>query len=370
MKKIDFNDYYFSKQYLLLFDVLIKQKAKNKDVFLEDINITPSSYRRAKMIEQNIGKNIVFKLCEYFNIKPISKEEIDKYQIYLNKIYYDYYYNLNNDYIYISGKLDELINEKNLFYPIFIMFKLLFNLVHNRNKSIIINENEYLYNEVIKYKNFFNDDLKDIFMHVEILYDKEFINKKINLDSSNGITYLIISNKCLESQKYIECLYYASKAKNLFLEDENYKRISLANINIMNSYCYLNNFEKYYNTAYTQFYSINGFNECGFIRDLTDKHLAISLIALKKYQEIIYFFKNKSDLTFTEMICLLIALYYEDIENYKKHYINVKEVLKDNDIKNEALDIINKCLLDGNKKILKNIKQGIENNLIYVLLNS
>ena len=45
-------------------------------------------------------------------------------------------------------------------------------------------------------------------------------------------------------------------------------------------------------------------------------------------------------------------------------------MLKDNDIKNEALDIINKCLLDGNKKILKNIKQGIENNLIYVLLNS
>ena len=88
MLKIKFDEYKENKQYLLLFDVLIKKEHNNKDLFLEDIDITPSSYRRAKSTEQNIGKNIVDKLCEYFNIKKVSVEEVEKYQIYLNKIYF------------------------------------------------------------------------------------------------------------------------------------------------------------------------------------------------------------------------------------------------------------------------------------------
>lgn len=369
MIKINFDDYKENKQYLLLFDYLIKQESQNKDLFLEDINITPSSYRRAKVTEQNIGNVIVNKLCEYFNIKKVTPSEVDKYQVYLNKIYYDYYYNINNNCTFICGKLDELINERNLFYPIFLLFKLLFTLISNKSQNIIINENEYLFNEVMKYKTFYNNDLKDLLLHIEILYDKDFNNKKIYLDSKNGITYSIISNKYLESEKYIECLYYANKAKEIFLKDENYKRIAYININIMSCYCYLNNYKKYYEMAYTQFFSLHSFNDFSMIRDITDKHFAISMIALNKYEELNQFFKSKSDITFTEMICLLISRYYINFDEFQRYLNTMEEVLK-GDERLEILNIINKYLINNDKKQLKKLKNGIHENLIYVLKNS
>lgn len=178
MIKIDLKAYKENKQYLILFDILIKNVAKNKDIFLEDLDITPSSYRRAKVSEQTIGEHIVNKLSTFFNYKTITKEEVEKYELFINKIYTEYYYSLNSNTLYILGKLDELINENNLFYPIFLLFKLLFNLISNNNQTIINNENEYLYEQVIKYKPFYNEDLLDVLVHVEVLFDKDFTNKK------------------------------------------------------------------------------------------------------------------------------------------------------------------------------------------------
>ena len=99
MIKIKLEQYKENKQYLLLFDILIKQVANNKDIFLEDLNITPSSYRRAKQTEQVIGDNIVHILCDHFDIKKPSVLEIDKYEMFINKIYYEYYYNLNKSHL-------------------------------------------------------------------------------------------------------------------------------------------------------------------------------------------------------------------------------------------------------------------------------
>ena len=66
MLKIKFDEYKENKQYLLLFDVLIKKEHNNKDLFLEDIDITPSSYRRAKSTEQNIHKVYPRYFFQYF----------------------------------------------------------------------------------------------------------------------------------------------------------------------------------------------------------------------------------------------------------------------------------------------------------------
>lgn len=369
MIKISLEDYKYNKQYLLLFDILIKQEYTNKDIYLENLNITPSSYRRAKISEQSIGENIVYKLCDEFNIKQVSKNQIEQYEMFINKIYYDYYYNLNNNNIYVLGKLDELINDKNLMYPIFLLFKLLFSLIVNTNKNIIINENQYLFDEVMKYKSYYIDQLKDVLSHVEILYDKEFKNKKIFLDSNNGITYSVVSSKYLENDQYIECLYYAQKAKEIFLKDENYKRIANINFNIMQCYCYLNNFEKYYEMAYTQYFSNNSFNEINEIKEMSDKHFAISMIALNKYDEIEYYLKNKIDITFTEVLCLLIARFNICKQEYKKYYHNIKDVLL-GDQRLEILETINAYLVKNDKKKLKKLKNiKLQENLLYVLKN-
>lgn len=369
MIKINLEQYKENKQYLLLFDILIKEVANNKDIFLEDLNITPSSYRRAKTSEQAIGKHIVDRLSQYFSYKTLTKGEIDKYELFINQIYTEYYYSLNNNTLYILGKLDEMINEYNLLYPIFILFKLLFNLVSNNNQTIITNENEYLYEKVTKYKSFYNEDLLDVLAHVEVLFDKDFVNKKIFLDNKNGITYLVVSNKYLQANKYIESLYYAQKAKEIFLSDENYKKIAYTNLNIMSCYCNLNNYQKYYDLAHTQYHSLKSFNDYGDLEENSSKNYAISLLAVNKYKELENVFKQKVDISFTEVICLLIAKYNINLDDYQKYYYNLQDVLK-NDERLEILNIINKFLQEKDRKILKTINKGIHNNLLYVLKNS
>ena len=262
-----------------------------------------------------------------------------------------------------------MINEYNLLYPIFILFKLLFNLVSNNNQTIITNENEYLYEKVTKYKSFYNEDLLDVLAHVEVLFDKDFVNKKIFLDNKNGITYLVVSNKYLQANKYIESLYYAQKAKEIFLSDENYKKIAYTNLNIMSCYCNLNNYQKYYDLAHTQYHSLKSFNDYGDLEENSSKNYAISLLAVNKYKELENVFKQKVDISFTEVICLLIAKYNINLDDYQKYYYNLQDVLK-NDERLEILNIINKFLQEKDRKILKTINKGIHNNLLYVLKNS
>ncbi len=364
MIKIDLEKYKYNKQYLLLFDILIKQNHQNKDIFLEDINITPSSYRRIKTSEQNLGENIINTLCGYFNISFISKSEIEKTQLFLNKIYYDYYYDVNDNCSYIVGKLNDLIEEKNLLYPLFILFKLLFLFTNNLGTSIN-NEKEFLYQEVLTYKSYYTEELIEIFKHIEILHDKDLNNKTNLLNSQNGLLYSSISIKLMNEEKYTESLYYATIAKQIFQNDENYKRIAYINFIIMTCYCNLRNYDKYYDLAYNQYFSMQTF-EYNEIKEKAYKHYAISMIALEKYYELDYFYKNNNITTLTEVICLLITKFHLDYDLYNDYYIQVSQVLKD-DNRVEILNIINQYLKTKNKKILRKIENKIDKNLFYIL---
>ena len=68
MKKIDLSLYKTYKPYFVYFDILIKKVSSNKDSFLEEIYLSPSSYRRAKNEGSKIGKQLTIDLCNYFNI--------------------------------------------------------------------------------------------------------------------------------------------------------------------------------------------------------------------------------------------------------------------------------------------------------------
>lgn len=173
----------------------------------------------------------------------------------------------------------------------------------------------------------------------------------------------------MQANKYIESLYYAQKAKEIFMVDENYKKMAYANLNIMSCYCYLNNYQKYYNLARTQYYSLASFNDYSDLEENSSKHYAISLLAIKEYKELENVFKNKVDISFTEVICLLISKYYNKYDEYQKYYTNIYEVLK-NDERIETLESINNYLINNDKRKLKQINKGIHNSLIYVLKNS
>ena len=62
MYKIDLSDYKSTKYYFYLFDIMIKEKSIRKEELLMDNKISPSTYRRCRQLEQNIGFVIVEKL--------------------------------------------------------------------------------------------------------------------------------------------------------------------------------------------------------------------------------------------------------------------------------------------------------------------
>ena len=87
MFNINLSIYKESKQYFQLFDILLKDLDINKEAFLKDVGISPSSYRKARTIEQNIGDKIVEQLCRALGYKKASVEFIEEFEIFFNKIY-------------------------------------------------------------------------------------------------------------------------------------------------------------------------------------------------------------------------------------------------------------------------------------------
>ena len=79
MKKIDLKEYKDFKQYFGFYDVIIKRVSSNKDVFLESLYLSPSSYRRAKNTGNKIGKQILNDLCKHFNYKMMEEHQIGEY---------------------------------------------------------------------------------------------------------------------------------------------------------------------------------------------------------------------------------------------------------------------------------------------------
>ena len=88
MKKFHLDIYKETRQYLYLYDVLMKDEIINKDYFLADLGIKPGSYRRAKVTEQKIGKEIVEILARKFELSLVNTEEVDELEELANNVFY------------------------------------------------------------------------------------------------------------------------------------------------------------------------------------------------------------------------------------------------------------------------------------------
>ena len=109
MFKIDLKEYKETKIYFQLFDVLLKNLDVKKELYLIDNGITPSSYRLARKQEQNIGKLIIKTLCDKLKYKIPDELQIIEIEEKFNKIYFDMYYKINDDYDKYLKYIDELL---------------------------------------------------------------------------------------------------------------------------------------------------------------------------------------------------------------------------------------------------------------------
>ena len=100
MLNISLSEYKNSKIYFQFFDVLLKKTDIKKEDFLLENDISPSSYRLSRKVEQNIGKSIIEKLCSLYGYTMHSDSEIEIIEKTNETIptYYDQLFNDTFDY--------------------------------------------------------------------------------------------------------------------------------------------------------------------------------------------------------------------------------------------------------------------------------
>jgi hypothetical protein len=353
MKTIDLSMYKEFKYYFPIFDVLIKKESNNKEMWLEENDISPSSYRRAKNDGNKIGHEILKTLCDKMSYKMITENFIDEIEQKINVIYFNTYYRKTDLYESDFQWIEEQIKENYIIYPIFLLFKLLLIVNSKIDPKRILTEYNALYNELNKYLYFFNDDLMRVYEIISISFIDEINIDVLSKDYKNEITFFTLSSKCILEGKYIESIYFAEKAKKFFIKEENAKRIYLMNLNLMSAYNYLGRYNDCNILAQKQILALESYKCSEIEYTAAKKHYMISCLGVGKYQEVINELKDKEGYTLTEFCCLLISKFKVNRKDYDDYYSSL--IISKNISENHKIffESLNKLLVKKDKKAIE-----------------
>lgn len=369
MLRIDLNDYKGSKIYFQLFDIILKDIAIKKEDFLIENDITPSSYRLARKVEQNVGKSIIEKLAKLYNFSIPTYEEIDDIEKHFNQIYLDMYYKIDNDYESHQSYIDNLLSKNYVIFPIIMLFKLFLNANNHIDYERQVSKEEEMYKEILKYKSFLNDSLVEIFMIFEVVYQKNDVSNYMMKNYNNPLVYFILSSKSLGELKYAECLYFIDKCKECLIKENNYKRLIYLYNKLMQCYLYFKNYEECYELAHQVILMCKSFNITGYEANTPEKNLAVSCIALERYDEVVQTYEKKESINSNELCIFLVALYESDKGKYQEAIIKYNQAVSElnNDKLKLLLSIINDYNTKGSKKRLDELKPTIMLTFIKIL---
>ena len=348
MIKIDLTEYKDSKIYFQLFDKIIKEKNISKEIFLQDNNINPSTYRRCKKEECNVGEKIIIKLCELLNYKYLDNNQIDELEQLLNNIYSDMYYKIYKNYDNYLEQIDKYINDNTIIYPVLLLFKCYLLLSTQKNEEYQKNNVLPLYNDLKQYEYFYNESCLKIYHLLYLSFEEEILEKYYIKKYEDASAYFILSFRALNNKKYSECLYFSEKAKEKSIEDYNIQRVIAINNNILASYMELENYEDCLTLSEIQLKvlsSINSDNKI-LIRGLNNKYI-----------------NENESFDYTKLGIYMTCKYHYNKEEYNKLYDSL--IKEQNEKHIIFINNINELLTNKTKKSLKEMKNSdISNYLI------
>lgn len=374
MKKIDLSNYKLTQIYFNFFDIYFKEKGIKKEIFLLDNDITPSTYRQCRKSECKIGSKIIKSLANMFSLKVPTIKLIDEIEDLLNNIYYDMYYKNYNSYDLYLETIENLLKENYIIFPFLELTKLFLKISSNDSISLIVSNNEELFNHVKMYTVFFNNSLSEIYELIYLSFEKSIKDACWIKNYNNASAYFILASRSYMNKSYIETLFFAEKCKEKLYQDGNVNRILYLNNTIMSSLIHVGNFEECYIVAFKQLKSLESLalnNE--FLIDTCNKFLAISMLGKKDYDNVLNKFYNSDSLTLTIILCLLIALhekgmiekdftkydeFYKELEvdqldeEYSDIIISLDKFLA-NKRKNDLHELLNFEIMQHFKKILE-----------------
>lgn len=356
MNKISLKYYTKSNYQLQFFDLFMKNNGHRKEDVFKELYINNSSYRRAKEYSQKIGEEIVQKLCEKFDYSIIDDTKITEIEELLNNIYYDLYYKIYDSYDLYFQKINELIDNKSILEPFLVLFKLLMMVNANKSVNILYKENIDLYNNIKPFKKYFQNGFIEIYDVLSLFFEESLDECQWNHDFNNALAYQILGSKNYKSKKYIECIFYSYKSLDILIEDCNYKRVIQVNQMIISSLLNIGNYEETLALTTKQIKTIKSLSIFdSYYKNATNCYY-ISLLGLKKYEEILKDLNENNINNFITLTCYLVALYKTNENEYFRYYSEELDVNSYDEVYQKYFISLNKYLIENDKKILKELQ--------------
>lgn len=327
MSYFDFSVYKGTKQYFKFYDIYIKVSGNNKEDLYYRLCINNSSYRRARENEQRVGKEIIGKLSKYFSLKVPKESTISKLQEVANRIYNNLYFKIYDTYEDDINYLNSLLADKSLLFPVLKLLKL-FMFVNNKSPQLNITEDKELYNEVAIYEKFFTPELNEILEILRLFFERK-VDDEWSSNYNNAMSYQILASKYYLEKRYLESILFATKAKEMLIEDSNFIRYFTVNRTIMSCLLFVGNYEECNKIAEKQLLAVKALNYSEYEKEIAEDFLYVSLLGLMKYDYIIESLSDSDDFNLNRLSCLLIALYAKSkskLNEYIEENINYNEL--------------------------------------------
>ena len=332
--------------YFSLFDILIKKVGPNRDIYLEDIDISPTTYKRCKNRQSKKGRQIIEQLSDHFGYKIPTNEFIDELEKRINKIYHNIYYKIESKYEEDMQYLEDLLKENYIIFPIINLVKLFILFSGPKDLQIKFINYSDLFAEVKECLPFFNNDLLELYEIYNIIVLKEIDVKLLAKDYKNELCYSVLTFKLFKKQRFVECLYLSEKIKRQYLKDENFKRLYSINLNIMACYNSLEEYQQAYDLTSKQMLSLESLELDNFHYETAEFHHLVACLGLGKYQEIIDILDYRQKYQMKYMLMLLIAKFKIGLDEYYEIY-NSLSISNLTNITKEFISVVNDIVINN-----------------------
>lgn len=359
MQKIYSLSPYFNtiKYMVYYYDVRIKQLNITKEALFDELSISHMTYKRAKEFDSNAGREMISKLNKYFGVNDIDCCKQSEYEKIVNQTIHRFYYRGENLGEFIP-LLDSCIEDNNYLRPLFLLLKILINLVSLRSPKVVLEENKQMYTEIKKYNTeYLLSPFIELFLIVDITYNGNKIydfNNNIDLDDNmKGLVYKAYCTNAYMAGKYDLCLYYAKECKEYFLKDSNYKRLVSVNLTYYACLNKLGEYKKCMIEAGKQLIYLEETEQNDRLISATKNHYYTACIGSQNYKEVVDSICMQENINSMEFMFLLIASKYnkDEYNNFIEKYKLEKNKYKEDELYH--IDLIIKYLSRNNKSAFK-----------------
>ena len=373
MLNISLSEYKNSKIYFQFFDVLLKKTDIKKEDFLLENDISPSSYRLSRKVEQNIGKSIIEKLCSLYGYTMHSDSDIEIIEKKLNSIYYDMYHKIYDNYDNYEKFIDELLEKNTILFPIIKLFKIFLfcNNQNNTNVDYVISSSSGVFEEISVFKKFFNESISEVYDIIYVIMSDINVKDYLGHTFNNGLLYFGLASKCYHKKEWLECYYFASRCREIMIKEYNFKRLIYINKHLYHCLFFFKNYNEAYELTKYELLMLKSFDpKCYEIIGAYRLHL-IACLGLNKYDEIIEIVEDRVNIDLNDYCMYLVALHERNIDEYHKTIDDYKNSISEaTNLEDDVLlmhDVLDDYFNNKNIKRLSSLEHVVLRWIIIIL---